>query len=224
MILAAGRGKRLSPITDTIPKPLLPVAGKPLVVHLIERLVQAGITDIVINVSYLAKIMIDTLGDGSTFGAAIEYSLEEVEGGLETGGGVIQALPLLGEDPFLVISGDLFTDYPFEKLPKQFDGLAHLIMVDNPDFHSCGDYYFSGTHLVEESAVRLTYASMGVFKPELFKNINIKKIKLAYVIEPEISEGNISAEHFHGEWFNIGTSEQLQEVQQYVTKPVEVLG
>ncbi len=139
MILAAGRGKRMRPLTDNIPKPLLPVAGKPLIVYLIESLTRAGFEDIVVNYSHLGEQIVAHLGDGSRYGAKIVYSHESGEG-LETGGGIYQALPLLETDPFIVVNGDIWTDYPFERLPRHLSGLAHLVMVGNPPHHCSGDF------------------------------------------------------------------------------------
>ncbi len=139
MILAAGRGERMRPLSDSVPKPLLEAGGKPLIVHLIERLARAGFHDLVINHSHLGEQIERYLGDGGRHGARIPYS-HEAGGGLETGGGIFKALPLIDTDPFVVINGDIWTDFPFDRLPTRLDGLAHLVLVDNPPQHPQGDF------------------------------------------------------------------------------------
>ncbi len=169
MILAAGRGERMRPLTDSIPKPLLSVAGKPLIVYLIESLVRAGLADIVINHSHLGEQIVAHLGDGSRYGARIVYS-HEPGAGLETGGGIYQALPLLETDPFIVVNGDIWTDYPFERLPRRLSGLAHLVMVANPPHHRSGDFALQGNQVMMSGGVKRTFSGIGVYRPALFAN------------------------------------------------------
>ncbi|MGB8712043.1 MAG: nucleotidyltransferase family protein, partial [Onishia taeanensis] len=149
MILAAGLGKRMRPLTDSCPKPLLPVAGKPLIVHHLERLAAAGITDVVINVSYRAEQIIEALGNGAAHGVSITWSREDSP--LETGGGIKKALPLLGEAPFLLINGDVWCTPDLTRLPRLDGDLAHLWLVDNPDQHPDGDFHLDGAGRVDAS-------------------------------------------------------------------------
>ena len=161
MILAAGRGKRLSPLTDQVPKPLLQIAGTPLIVYHLINLKKIGITEIVINVAYLAEQIRSALGDGSQYGVKVTYSYESVA--LETGGGIFQALPLLGEAPFMVISADIWTEYPLQNLLQTLEGLAHLIMVDNPSFHPKGDYGLVNNKLTITNANKIFFITISFF-------------------------------------------------------------
>jgi N-acetyl-alpha-D-muramate 1-phosphate uridylyltransferase len=211
MILAAGRGARMGALCDKQPKPLLPIAGKPLIAHTLIALANAGINDVVINVSYLGHLIQKALGDGKQYGVTITYSVESPA--LETGGGIYKALPLLGNDPFIVVSGDLWTDYPWQQLATRLTGLAHLVMVDNPVFHPQGDFYLDQNNILQQTGgPKLTYASMGIFHPQLFKDCQAGTFRLTEVLLPAISRGEITGEHFKGDWINIGTPEQWKEL------------
>lgn len=215
MILAAGRGERMRPLTDTIPKPLAPFGKRRLIEPLLENLNQAGIKQIVINVSYLAQQIIDYLGDGSRYGLEICYSLETEVGGLETGGGVLQALPLLGEEPFLIVSSDIVTNFPFATLgKKRISGGAHLVLVDNPSFHPQGDFHLQEDGLVHlQGNNMLTFASIGILHPQLFAGCTPSKFPLLTVFKQAIQSKQMTGEHYRGPWHNIGTIDQLKTAQ-----------
>jgi len=211
MILAAGRGARMQPITDTIPKPLLKVAGKPLIAHHLITLARAGIAEVVINISHLAEKIQQELGDGQHYNIKIHYSHEPIA--LETGGGILQALPLLGTTPFLVVSGDIWTDYPWQQLPQQLENdLAHLIMVDNPSYHVTGDFVLQQGKLQHEGGAKLTFASMGVYHPKLFAGAPSGAFRLTKLLDPAIAAGKVSGEHYHGNWANVGTEEEWHKL------------
>ncbi len=211
MILAAGRGERMRPLTDHTPKPLLPVGGKPLIVWHIERLAAAGFRDIVINHAHLGDRIEATLGDGSRFGVHIRYSAEGEA--LETAGGIAYALPLLGDAPFLVVNGDVYCEFDFGHLARQpAEGcVAHLVLVDNPPQHPAGDFVFEHGRLAEAGAARLTFSGIGVYRPELFSGIvRGSKARLAPLLHAGIAQGGVSAEHYRGRWVDVGTPERLQ--------------
>jgi MurNAc alpha-1-phosphate uridylyltransferase len=212
MILAAGRGQRMQALTEHTPKPLLLVAGKPLIVHQLIALVAAGITDVVINVSYLADKLQQTLGDGREWGVNIQYSVEPQV--LETGGGIYQALPLLGDEHFIVLSADIYTDYPWQRFLKSFSNaaLAHLVLVDNPEYHPLGDFCLQNNTVHLTGNTRLTYANIGIYHPRLFKNCESGFFKLADVLNPAIAAGHVTGEHYQGLWYNVGTPETLQQL------------
>lgn len=220
MILAAGRGTRMGELSRELPKPLLPVAGKPLIAHTLTALAKANIREIVINISYLGEIIQETLGDGKKYGVNIQYSVEPTA--LETGGGIYQALPLLGRGPFIVVSGDIWTDYPWQQLPTRLSHLAHLVMVDNPSFHSEGDFFLTKDNKIHlEGSPKLTYASMGVLHPDLFKHCQPGIFRLTDVLLPAISQGEISGEHFNGDWMNVGTPEEWECLNQLYSPPLK---
>jgi len=219
MILAAGRGERMRPLTDHTPKPLLPVAGKPLIVWHIERLARAGITNVVINHAHLGEQIETALGDGSPLGVTIHYSAEV--SALETAGGIAYALPLLGEHPFAVINGDIWCDYDFAQLPQHAaalaasDDSAHLILVNNPPQHPNGDFYLSEQRLKTEGAAtdKFTFSGIGLYKPALFSDIaRGSKAPLAPILREQISQGKISGEHYAGNWIDVGTPQRLAEL------------
>ncbi len=208
MILAAGRGERMRPLTDTVPKPLLPIAGKPLLEHLIERLARAGLRDLVINHSHLGEQIVRYFGDGVRWSVRIAYS-PEVQGGLETGGGIFQALPLIGSDPFVVVNGDIWTDYPFEQLPHSFDGLAHLVLVDNPPQHATGDFVLRDGKVTDVGEARLTFSGIGVYHRSLFADCHAGKFPLAPLLRAAMGHNRVTGEHYRGQWLDIGTPERL---------------
>lgn len=212
MILAAGRGERMRPLTDTTAKPLLPVAGKPLIQYHIENLAALGVREIVINLAWKAEQLRDVLGDGLQFGTRILYS-DEGDAALETGGGIFKALPMLGTEPFLVISGDVWTDYPLARLmpfPATGD-VAHFVVVANPDFHARGDFGLANGRLTR-GGKRLTYANIGMFRPEFFGACSPGKFPLAPLMYEWIDRGRVSGELYEGRWRNVGTPAQLGEL------------
>lgn len=209
MLLAAGRGERLRPITDTLPKPLVTVAGKPLIVHHLEALARAGVREVVINLSWLGGLIRAALGDGRQFGVHIAYSEEGPEP-LETAGGIFKALPLLGARPFLVVNADIWTDMDFSRwlaLPE--DALARIALVPNPTHHPRGDFGLEGGHVVERPSERYTYTGVGVFRPELFAGCQPGKFPLLPLLQRAIAARRLRGELFTGEWCDVGTPERL---------------
>jgi len=217
MILAAGRGERMRPLTDHTPKPLLRAAGKPLIEHTIEQLVASGFNEIVINHAHLGLQIEQRLGNGNRFGAIISYS-SEGEQALETAGGIINALHLLGDDAFLVVNGDIATDFPFAELKSQTVDLAHLILVDNPAHHPEGDFGLDKSGLVVANHTeQFTFSGIGLYRPELFNNIPSGPCKLGPLLRQAISDGRVSGQKMEGFWMDIGTPERLQELDFYYT-------
>jgi MurNAc alpha-1-phosphate uridylyltransferase len=215
MILAAGRGERMRPLTDHTPKPLLPVGGKPLIVWHLERLSDAGFRDIIINHAHLGSQIEVALGNGQRWGLSIRYSAEIIA--LETAGGIANALPLLGDQPFLVVNSDVFTDVDFSKLKNALhkDKLAHLILVDNPPQHPDGDFSLDNDQLASDGARRLTFSGIAVYHPALFADVKQgQAAKLAPLLRQAISQGLASAEHYQGKWYDIGTPERLHDLNQ----------
>ncbi len=223
MILAAGRGERLRPFTDHTPKPLLPLAGKPLIVWHIEALVAAGIRDIVINHAWLGGQIEAALGDGGAFGARIVYSPEGDEA-LETGGGIHHALPLLGDAPFLVVNGDVCTDYDFSRLPARPGGLAHLLLVANPAHHPAGDFFLAGGRVMGEGApagaTRLTFSGIGLYSPRLFDGCESGRFPLAPLLRRAMAQGRVSGECYGGCWVDVGTPERRDEAERLLRQLV----
>lgn len=213
MILAAGRGERMRPLTDRLPKPLLQVGDKSLIERLIGALVHAGMQDIIINHAHLGQQIIQALGDGQRHGARIVYS-HESQGGLETGGGILHAMHLL-DDPFLVVNGDILTDFPFERLPSTLTGLAHLVLVDNPSHHLQGDFALVGQRLQAEGPAPLTFSGIGVYSKELFKGCVPGKFPLAPLLRTAMARGEVTGEHYAGAWWDIGTPERLEQLDRY---------
>lgn len=212
MILAAGRGERMRPLTDATPKPLLEVAGKPLVVWAIEGLAAAGLRELVINVSHLAALIEHALGDGRRWGVHIDYSREAEA--LETAGGIAKALPLLGSSPFVVVNGDVHTDFAFHTLrdhaPDGIERLAHLVLIDNPPHHPVGDFALNGYHVGNDGARRYTFSGIGIYHPQLFSDIAAgSKRQLAAVLRPQIDMQRVTGEHYPGRWADAGTPERL---------------
>lgn len=213
MIFAAGRGERMGELTQNTPKPLLKVAGRYLIEYSIEALRKIGIQDIVINVCYKADQIKQALGNGDRYGVNIHYS-EEAEA-LETGGGIYKALPLLGKDPFVVVSCDIITDYPFQNLPHEPKGLGHIVMVQNPPYHPAGDFCLDG-HLVCIGAhSTLTFGNIGVYRPELFQHCKPGKFRLGTILRHAIELHQITGERFDGQWHNLGTPQDLLQANQY---------
>jgi MurNAc alpha-1-phosphate uridylyltransferase len=215
MVLAAGRGERMRPLSDAIPKPLLAVGGKPLIVHLIEGLERAGIRQLVVNHSHLGSQIEDHLGDGSRYGVTIRYS-HEPGGGLETGGGIFKAMPLIETDPFLVVNGDIWTDFPFERLPSRLEGLAHLVLVANPGHHPGGDFVLAGDRVRSVGGPRLTFAGIGVYARALFAGCQAGKFPLVPLLRTAMDRGLVTGEHYRGQWRDIGTPERLGELDRWL--------
>lgn len=223
MIFAAGRGERMRPLTDTCPKPLLKVRGRPLIVWQILNLVRADITDIVINHAHLGQMIVDTLGDGAQFGANITYSAEKVA--LETAGGIAQARSLLGEEPFVAVSGDIYCPYfDFEQvktaledndpwgnpLPLDKRDVAWLYLVKNPPYHQQGDFALNSFSLANEGETKFTFGNIGVYRPQMFDSITAgERIPLGPLLREYAARGQIGGEVFRGEWHNVGTIDQL---------------
>jgi MurNAc alpha-1-phosphate uridylyltransferase len=207
MILAAGRGERMRPLTDHTPKPLLPAAGRPLIEHLIIALVAQGFPEIVVNTAHLGEQIERHLGDGDRFGAQIAYSRETEA--LETGGGIRQALPLLGDQPFLVVNGDIATDFPFGRLKQRPAGLAHLVLVPNPDHHPRGDFVLEGEQVADAGPERHTFSGIGVYHPDLLRSLAPGRFPLAPLLRAAMADGQVSGELYRGFWMDIGTAERL---------------
>ncbi|CAG0940022.1 N-acetyl-alpha-D-muramate 1-phosphate uridylyltransferase [Gallionellaceae bacterium] len=218
MILAAGRGERMRPLTDHTPKPLLMAGGKPLIVWHIERLARADITDLVINHAHLGSQIEAALGDGSQFGARIRYSPEHPSA-LETAGGIAHALHLLGEEPFAVVNGDIWCDYDFAQLPARAAALtaandaAHLVLINNPTHHPNGDFGFADGRVTDPASSKLTFSGIGIYRPGLFAHIpRGTKAPLAPLLRAQIAQNKVSGEHYTGRWVDVGTPQRLEEL------------
>lgn len=212
MILAAGRGERMRPLTDNTPKPLLQVGGHTLIDYHLRALAQAGYESVVINHAHLGEQLEQALGDGSRYGLSIVYSPEGTP--LETGGGIFRALPLLGEEPFLVINGDIWTDYPLERLKTMSVQLAHLVLVDNPPQHPKGDFALQEGRVSETEGERLTFAGIGLYRPELLAGCKPGAFPLAPILRRAMAAEQVSGEHYQGRWFDIGTPERLTQLDE----------
>ena len=230
LIFAAGLGERMRPLTDTTPKPLLEVGGKRLIEWHLEKLAAIGIEDVVINISWLAAQFPATLGDGSQWGLRIVYS-HEGDTPLETGGGMLNALPLLGDAPFLLVNGDVWTDVDFAGLPREPQSLAHLVMVDRPPQATHGDFVLDDAGSVRtDGEHRLTYSGIGVYRPGLFDDwrdvvrtpaiANGKpKFPLAPILRARMASGAITGEHHRGRWTDVGTPERLRTLDEELRHP-----
>jgi MurNAc alpha-1-phosphate uridylyltransferase len=210
MILAAGRGERMRPLTDHTPKPLLQAGGKPLVVHHIERLAAAGFRELVINHAHLGERIEAALGDGARFGVRIRYSAEGKA--LETGGGIYRALPLLGPGPFLVVNGDVWTDIDFARLRLAEGLLAHLVLVDNPPHHPRGDFVLADGLVLAEGEPRYTFSGIGLYHPDLFRDSAPGAFPLAPLLRSAMARGLVTGERHGGIWLDIGTPERLADL------------
>ncbi|WP_347902326.1 N-acetylmuramate alpha-1-phosphate uridylyltransferase MurU [Pseudomonas purpurea] len=212
-ILAAGKGERMRPLTLTTPKPLVRVGGVPLIEYHLRALAAAGFTDIIINHAWLGQQIEDYLGDGSRFGLSIQYSPEEAP--LETGGGIFRALPLLGDEPFVVVNGDIWTDYDFATLRHPLVGEAHLVLADNPEHHPTGDFSLIDGQVQEgqPAADTLTYSGIAVLHPKLFATCTDGAFKLAPLLRAAIAKGQVSGERLSGHWVDVGTHERLAQVE-----------
>lgn len=219
MILAAGRGERMRPLTDTTPKPLLEVAGKPLIVHHIENLKRGGFSEIVINVAHLGEKIIKKIGDGSRWDVKVFYSDERDMGGLETLGGIVNAMPLLGEEPFLVVNADIFTDYPFNAAFDLGENMGHLILVPNPPQHESGDFGLFRGRVLNEPENMYTFSGIAYYNPKLFLGQKLQKAPLAPLLREAIEQNTISGELFTKRWHDIGTPKRLQEINNEIKNP-----
>lgn len=225
MILAAGRGERMRPLTDHLPKPLLEAGGKPLIVWHIERLVAAGITDMVINHAHLGHKLVQALGDGSAYDASIRWSAEP-EGALETAGGIAHALPLLGDAPFIVINGDTWCDPDVAALTRAADTLqangtlAHLLLVPNPSHHPDGDFTLIDGRAGETGGQKLTFSGVAAYHPSLFTALDPDTpAKLAPLLRTAMRDGRVSGTLHDGQWFDVGTPQRLAEVDALARRP-----
>lgn len=218
MILAAGKGERMRPLTLHTPKPLVPVAGVPLIEYHLRALAAAGITEVVINHAWLGQQVEDRLGDGARFGVSIRYSPEDEP--LETGGGIFKALPLLGDAPFVLVNGDIWTTYDFGQLPKALDGLAHLVLVGNPEHHGKGDFQLHERQVQDADGAgsTLTYSGIAVLDPALFDGCQAGAFKLAPLYREAMRRGQVSGEHFTGPWVDVGTLERLADVERLLAE------
>ena len=208
MLLAAGRGERMRPLTDHTPKPLLVAGGKPLIVRHLEALARAGVCDVIINLSWLGPQIRTVLGDGRDFGVRIQYS-EEGSPPLETGGGIFQALPLLGPAPFLVVNGDTFTDIDLRALRLSAAADAHLVLVPNPAQHPRGDFDLDGEQVLDREPRPFTYSGIGVFSPALFAGCTAGRFALLPLFQRACAAGRLQGERHEGLWRDIGTPERL---------------
>ena len=213
MLLAAGLGTRMRPLTDHTPKPLLPVAGKPLIAWHLERLAAAGFFDVVINCAWLAEQIEEFVGDGAQFGLNIKISREDQP--LETGGGIFRALPFLGNKPFALINSDVWTDYPLQQLRDVRPQRGHLVMVDNPGHLTHGDFFRSADGVLSEQGVgkKYTYAGIAVFHPDLFSGCSDGVFPLRPLFVKAMQEGLLTSEYYRGQWLDVGTPERLREAE-----------
>jgi N-acetyl-alpha-D-muramate 1-phosphate uridylyltransferase len=218
MVLAAGRGERMRPLTDVTPKPLLPVAGKPLIGYHLERLAQAGIRDVVVNLSWLGEKLRAGLGDGSAYGVSISYT-DEGPVPFETGGGIFNALPLLGPEPFLVVNGDTWTDIDFRDIELDSAALARLVLVSNPPHHPRGDFGLESGNVVERDTDRFTYSGVGMYRPEFFEGCTAGRFPLLPLLRRAIAAGRLRGQVHRGEWLDIGSPDRLAALDQRLRQP-----
>lgn len=224
LIFAAGKGERMRPLTNHTPKPLLAVGGKSLIEWHIEKLAACGIRDIVINTSWLAECFEPALGDGSRWNVTLHYSYEGTEP-LETGGGMLQALKIIGDETFIAVNGDIWSDVDYAALPKTISGLAHLVLVDNPAHNMKGDFVLRETGFVESQGDdKLTFSGIGIYQPALFANWreiigDIKgvdetppRFKLAPLLRQAMHQSQVTGTHHAGRWTDVGTPERLEEL------------
>ncbi len=210
MILAAGLGSRMRPLTDHTPKPLLEVGGIPLIVWHLEKLAHYGFKEVVINIAHLGYMIPEALGDGSEWGLKITYSDEQEEGGLESAGGIVKALPHLKDsNPFLVINGDVWTDYDFDATLQLGEGiLAHLVLVPNPEHNPAGDFAIEHGKAIDRP--EYTFSGIGYYSAKLFEGVIYGKSTLAPLLREAMKEGRVTAELYDGEWYDIGTPQRLE--------------
>lgn len=210
MILAAGRGERMRPLTDSIPKPLLPVGDQRLIEHHLRALASIGTEEVVINIAWLGEQIQAYLDDGQRYGLKIHYSAEP-EGALQTGGGVFQALPLLGSEPFWLVNGDVRTDFPFTTPVLTANQLGHLVLVDNPEHNPSGDFALETGSVANTGASMLTYTGIALLRPELFAGQSVGRFPLAPLLREAAEDGRLSGELYSGVWIDVGTPERLSD-------------
>ena len=215
MLLAAGRGERMRPLTDATPKPLLTVAGQPLIAWHLARLAAAGIREVVINTSWLGEQIPAALGDGSRWGVAIRYSPEPWPA-LETGGGIHQALPLLGPEPFLLVNGDVFADVDFAALRLAQGNLGHLVLVPNPPHHVKGDFGLQGSRIVADGGEMLTFSGLSILHPALFADCQPGRFPLAPLLRAARDAGRLGGQRHDGLWIDVGTPERLADLDAFL--------
>jgi MurNAc alpha-1-phosphate uridylyltransferase len=219
MILAAGRGERLRPLTDTTPKPLIKVGGRSLIEHHLENLAQTGFREVVINLAHLGDTIRDTLGNGSTWGLNIHYS-QEPPGALDTGGGIGQALPLLGESPFAIINGDVYSQYPLARLRAIKCSHAHLVLVPNPGHNPDGDFILQGGHIKADAEpneqARFTFSGISVYHPRFFASAPGGKYSVVPMLRAAAALQRVTGEVYRGDWHDIGTLERLEHLRGYL--------
>jgi len=213
MILAAGRGERMRPLSDKIPKPLIKIHSKPIIVWHIEKLAYLGFSEIIINIAHLGDKITSYLGDGSKWGVSLLYSDERESGALESGGGIIKALPLLGSDTFLVVNGDIWCDYEFESDFDLGNDLAHLILVANPQHNPLGDFGLEKSRALNSSSTKYTFSGIGYYRAELFNGCKNEKFPLAPILRQAIDNNRVSASLYDGKWYDIGTPQRLHEAE-----------
>ena len=218
MILAAGRGNRMRPLTDHTPKPLLRAGGKALIEHQIERLRDAGFTDLVINHAHLGEQIEQALGDGGRFGVRIRYSAEGKDRALETGGGIFKALPLLGPGPFLVTNGDVWCDLDYAGLALTAGDLAALVLVDNPPHNSGGDFVLHAGRVEANGVGALTFSGIGIYHPDLFAGCSPGAFPLAPLLKAAMSAGRVGGLHHRGRWLDVGTPERLKSLDRMLVE------
>lgn len=216
MILAAGRGQRMGSLTDTMPKPLVPLAGMPLIEYHIRALAAAGFRDLVINLAYRGEAIERTFGDGRQFGLSIQWSWE-IDGALETGGGIAQALPLLGDAPFAVVNGDIWTDYPFSHLHNvpMNERQAHLVLVPNPSHNPSGDFTLQEESACVHDVPQWTFSGIGIYQPQLFADQQ-GAFALAPLLREAMKSHSVSGEVHHGRWIDVGTPQRLAQAEAIV--------
>ena len=210
MILAAGRGERMGSLADRVPKPLLEADGRPLIEHQVLRLAGAGFRDVVVNLAWLGDMIAARLGDGSRYGVRIRYT-REPEGALDTGGGIRNALPLLGGDRFIAVNSDVWSDYPFGTLRDAGAGDARIVLVDNPAHHRSGDFGLAPDgKVIEAEGSRLTFSGIGCYHPRLFDACRSGRFPLVSVLRDAMEAGTLYGEHHRGEWIDVGTPDRLE--------------
>ena len=214
MVLAAGFGNRLRPLTDHTPKPLLPIGGKPMIVHHLEKLAAAGFKEVVINLGHLGHKIPEALGDGSTWGLSIAYS-DEGPAPLETGGGLTKALPLLGDEPFLLVNGDVWSDLDFSSIPSSLaeNDLATLFLVPKPGWREKGDFSLSNSRVVESEIPEYLYAGIALYHPKILDGAKVEKFSIVPRLKSAISKNLVGGILFSGEWDDVGTPDRLSSLQ-----------
>ncbi|NVJ67452.1 MAG: nucleotidyltransferase family protein [Gammaproteobacteria bacterium] len=221
MILAAGRGERMRPLTDTLPKPLLKVDGKALIEYHIQALKEAGIKDILINTAWLGDIIPEYLGDGAYWGVKLTYSHEE--SALETAGGIRKALDFFADEPFVVVNGDIWTDFDFSLLNKP-KAKAHLVLVPNPEQHPKGDFGLDNGTVLAQSDTQYTFSGIGVYQPEIFADLELNQAEpLAPILRNLMEKQSVTGQLYQGEWRDIGTPERLEALNKEFQKPIKTI-